>query len=67
MPLQIYNTKMRLSSILINIFTPRVKFIDTKIDNESVSLGGRNAQVHTRTRVCSLCNLCSALRAGLII
>ena len=36
MPLQIYNIKMALSSILINIFTQKVKLIDTERDDKSV-------------------------------
>ena len=36
MPLQIYNIKTPLSSILINIFTLNVKLIDTEKDNKSV-------------------------------
>ena len=34
-PLQIYNNKMPLSSILISIFISKVKFIDIEIGNKS--------------------------------
>ena len=39
MTLQIYNIKRPLSSILINIFTQRVQFIDIEIGNE-LGVGG---------------------------
>ena len=50
MTLQIYNIKIRLSSILINIFTRKVKFIDTKIDSDKrVIYGGWRRWTNKRT------------------
>ena len=42
MPLQIYNNKMPLSSILINIFTLKVQFIDIERDSNWQILGAEN-------------------------
>ena len=59
MPLQIYNNKMPLSSILISIFISKVKFIDIEIDDKSRLRAGRNAQMHKCTGACNLCSVCN--------